>query len=318
MSSKIIITVTNTKVVAEQINTAADYPIISREVVPWEKGNLSAAFHKSLENFSNVKKVRVMLSESLYHLTGFSVEKKHAGDRKYIKEKASDLLLEDLNIVSWDYAVTRIDGKHAYIQIFCVTKVFDNELRSLESSLEVDIEAILPTAVIVYDSFAEKDQSFILIYADDVSRVISIVNDGLLVFSTSFMLEDIKEKFDQVITYAQRYLDFTSTKVVFAGIKESSVMDKKSDFKAVSVDITAPLNLAEIKRLTGPDKKVLNLQLKKNVYSTVSDSINLAVEDETEEPIQEKAYLFFTGLLLLISIFGVGIGFFVIKFFKNI
>ena len=186
--------------------------------------------------------------------------------------------------------------------------------------MQFDIDAILPKSIVIADSFAEKDQSFILIYGDEVSRVIAISKNGLLVFSTSFQLESIKEKFNQVITYAERYLNFSTIKVIFSGVDENTVLEKKSKYIAANVDIIASQNLADFRNLAGADKKVLNLQLKKNSLSTVSDVTDLSSVDDTldlfEEDTQVKSNLFI-GLLVFISIIGVGVGFFVIKFLLN-
>ena len=93
MSKKIIVTITESQVVAEHVDPSAEDPIVSRAVVAWNAGDLSTALHQSLEDYSDTKQIKMMLTESLYHLTGFVVDKKHAGDRKYIKQKASELFL---------------------------------------------------------------------------------------------------------------------------------------------------------------------------------------------------------------------------------
>ncbi|MBP7842668.1 hypothetical protein KA017_01555 [Candidatus Woesebacteria bacterium] len=311
MSHQVVITVTDSQVVAEQINASAVDPVISRSAVVWKPGMLWEAIEAVLAQISQVKHIRILLTESLYHIGGFTIAKEKAGNRAYIQQKAMELLLEDLEVVRWDYVVSHTSGELAYIQVICVTKRFNEELALLQEKATVQVEAILPSVCALLDSFVEKDQSFVLVYSDDVMQVLSIIQDGLILFTTKFEVAKVAQKFTEVMAYAQKYLDFSVQKIVVSGLSKSAVLEESKGIAVIEAELSAASNFADLKQISGSDKKTLNIPLQAEDGYVINDFTDLLSVDSNEQNTSAKFWI----LLAVISGVGITVGYLLIRLF---
>lgn len=310
MSNHVVITITDTKVVAEQIDLVADDPVVLRLAVSWKSGYLSEAIDELLAQIPGTKHIRVLLSESLCHISGFIVPKDKSGNREFIRQKASEVFLEDLGIVRWDYAVLQVADKDAYVQVVCVNERFNKELSQMQEKLLVSIDVILPASYVLLNSFEEKDESFVIVYADDVLKVMSIVKNGLVMFATTFDMKSVAKKFQQTVEYAEKYLAFIPQKIVISGLSKSAVLEEHKDSLVIEAELNTAANLVELKLFNGADKKVLSIALEKNDMSSVEETVIESLSSSTQVEPRTK----FGLLLLVVSVLGLVGGFFLIKF----
>lgn len=261
MNLQTVVTITPTQVVLQRINLDRDTEIVLQKVIQWQKGKLAEAIAIALQEIPETKRIRILLTESLYYVVGFSVEKKLARDRDYIREKASEVLIEDLETVRWDYATAYTTLELAYVQVICLTKAIDEELSELTKNLGVIVDAIVPESLVLLESFLEKNESFILIYSDEYIKTISVVKDGLVLISTGFTQPQVVDRFLQTVQYAQNHLQFSADTVVVSGVKDSELSEVKKNFKIVRAQLHVTTIFAELNAYRGRDEKVLSIRL---------------------------------------------------------
>lgn len=312
MSKQVVVTITKSHVIAERIDDSAKDPVLAREVLAWKPGDLESAFLQVISAFPKADRVRVMLSEGLCHVVGFQVEKKQANDRSVIQTKAAEMLLEDLHTIRWDYEVVSEEGEYSNIQVLCLTKLIDDELSELESRKTVTIEAILPVSVLLLESFVEKDASFIHVYSDEVVRTISVVKSGVVVYATDFETKGVGKKVVQVLEFAHKFLQFDSRMIVTTGIETSELKAVQAEYKIEPTELLAAANMVRLKRIKGPDRKVLNITLSKTQSSLLDEVLSVSSSAQTSSgPFGKKA--FFLLFLILIGLAGIFAGYWIVQ-----
>jgi hypothetical protein len=173
---------------------------------------------------------------------------------------------------------------------------------------------MLPASFVLMNSFEERDATFILVYADDVIKVISVVKDGLVLFTTDFTLETVADKFKRTVEYAQKYLEFDFRKVVISGLSKSAVSNNFKEVVAIEAEISAAANFADQTKFTGADKKILNLATRESVLEVDEFENSTATQAVTRENIPQNKFLY---MLLAVSLLGIVAGYFIIRLLNN-
>ncbi len=295
MNAHTIVTITPTHVIAQEIELKAATKVISQKEVEWKKGELAQAIGAVIEAIPKTQKIRIILTESLYYLVGFSVEKKFATEREYIRRKASEFLVEDLASVRWDYVVAKSDDNLADIQVVCLTQDIDIEFSQLSENLDIYIEAVVPDPLILLESIKERDATFILIYADTFIRSISVIKDGLVLFSTGFENSKVLGKFLETVRYVENHLQLTTNIVVECGLAENELLELKKEYKVVSAQIDPAILFAELRHFNGADEKVLSIE--------VNQGTVLGGLEEIKK--NQKAFL---GIIFFVALAGIIFG----------
>lgn len=294
-----IITVTKENLVLEVLDSNASEPVLSRDTIAWQSGELKDSLEKLLElESSNLGKrapIRILLADDFYYLIGLELDKSLENDRYAIKNLAEAVIPENLEEVKWDYGVVGKEEDLVFVQCFALVKDFDLELAQVIKELSLKVDVIEPYALAVMSSFESNKPNFLLLHKDDLVTMVLVVKNGVVVFSKSIDLSSSDNGLDSLSS-------FNSSKLLLSGVTKELVKDFSKSLEVVEVSIYANLNLLEKKLIRGKDSKVLNL-----------DEDSGPVEsDNTKISSNSRFYL----ILLVVSILGVVVGFFAVNLYR--
>lgn len=308
MSVKTVVTIVTGSVVVESVDASLDDPIIERSVYDWKKGSLGTTLEVALTSFQD--DFRLIFSDDFCHVFGFEIDGKHANDRVYIKKQAENYLPEDLSVVNWDYAVTNHSSGKSRVQVFALSQLIFEELENVSNAIKARIELVLPCSLALVESVEEKDESYLMIYTDSINNVISVVQDGIVKFVTTFKKEELSKKVVKTLSYTSDYLSFVPQRVIISGDVSKNVTDEFSkNFQVVSAEISAPANLVEIERITGADQKVLNIS-----FTQQKGSLSKVEEDILyQETSQGGSNSIFVLIIIIFALLGLVLGYFVVS-----
>lgn len=308
MQEKFVITIYPKKLIFKQVNPSIENPIINSQEFNWKKGELGSIIESIVNENSAIKFFRVLISDYFCHVGSLSIEKKYIKDREYIKSKASELIPEDLNVVKWDYIVKSIVEGNAQIQVFSFSKLLNDEFKDVSFQTKEKIKLILPISIVSLESFAEEDQSFLLIYSDTFNKVIVAVIGGIVKFTSVFNENNASKKVLLSLSYLSKYLKFSPEKVVLSGdLDDNLKKELKKNFQLVDAQIIPEVNLLEVNRTAGADQKTLNISFvnikKKGSLANLEKNLQIKKNNNSNQN------LFFVIVLVTVAAMGIGMGY---------
>lgn len=308
MSEKFVINISTSKVILEKVDSSYEDPVLDSQEFEWKKGELGSVLEDIVSQNEGTKFFRILISDNLCYVCGLTVEKKYSSDRNYIQSQAAEIIPEDLNIVQWDFVVKNIADGKAQIQVFAFSKLLNEEFNSISSQIKDKIKLILPCSLALLESFEEKDQSFLLIHADEVSQVIVAVINGVANSAITFSTENVSDKVLKLFSYLNQYLSFNPDKVVLSGsVNETLNKELKKNFEVVDAQIIPSVNILEINRVSGSDQKTLNISFENNKKEGVLSQLEENLQSAKNSGSNKTSVFIIT--LTVIALIGLVIGY---------
>lgn len=236
--------------------------------VNYSPANLQEALSKFKKNIGDT--VRVLLNEDIaYTVTVFSSGGAHL-DRDTIRQKAQELIPEDLNNTIWDFkkvAPAPLSGAPEMIQVVAVNRVLSEELTQAITKAGLHIEAIEPLLIALARFIKNKEAPLIIAYIGD-EIFLGLTQKGVVLATERLTVLDVNA-INQFIAFTKERLAIEPKEIVFCGnTKDIDINQYQQSLSNVTFqlqDINPLISLAYKEDIKGKDEQVLNLEILKTI-----------------------------------------------------
>lgn len=266
-SKKSILFITKSKVKITKVTLGKFKETIIGEF-DWTQETLSNSLSKFRKIIGN--SARLVLSEDFVYVALLSFPYGTILNKDIIKQKAQELIPENLNETVWDYreipSVSSAQSKK--IQVAAVVKKLFENLSWLILKSGLHVQQIEPLSF-SFSRFAknqEKSILFIYIYGE---VFLTLVQKDAILATERLELPLNKDKLNKFIAFTKQELAVSPEKIIFCGntgdlnLIEYEIESIKTEIQ----DLSPTMSLAYKKPIKGAHEKELNIELMNN-YKT--------------------------------------------------
>ncbi len=259
----------------------------------WSLDNLAQILEKSKKLIGTSP--RLLLSEDFVYIVSFTLNPTENPVQNIIKQKAQELIPEDLNETIWDYKEI---GDKKYIAASCIKRLFD-PLKEILIKSKITFDLIQPLSY-SFTRLNQKDVNPLLfVYLYDKVYLTFLEHEAIIA-TYSFSLPLVKENLKKIIENVAEKNNVTPKRIIIFGntdninLKDFELDKMKSEIQNLSPSIS--LGIQE--DFKDKDKKVLNLQ-----FIKVSDQSNTSVlNGSSQTTVNPKRYVFLKSKIWKIAI----------------
>lgn len=250
------------------VTIGREISIRHEDTISYTKETLSEAFQK-IGAFSKGN-IRVVLSDELVYVAGFSVSSETKVTRELMREKAEESVPENLQKTDWDFqtlhsAEKRKKGSETLVQVVVVQKSFSESFHQALDTNLLHIESILPMSFVFANAEGLANGVSVIIEQYEGTTTLCGVEEG-------FVIATHIEHGVVTLEKAKEFLHFLST---YKGKKAEKIIlshcpDLWRDFfeqlslegyavEAKDFDVFTLAALQE--KISGRDEDVLNIDM---------------------------------------------------------
>ena len=281
----------------------------------WSMDNLDRVVDV-LVHESNASSVRIVLGESNATVLSLAIEKNSALDKSMVQDALRNEIPELLDTLVWDYRVSSSFELYlghkiqSVVQVSAVDKEMALRLVSAFKKTNVSIDVVQPISIALAYYFKDRSDPFVLFYFDR-SSTLSVIYQGLVVFSELVDQTDLTDKVSGMLTYVYNRYGIKPTHAIVAS-KQALVDDREIEALGLSV-IHIPVDPLSVIADYDFDDDAPKLSSRvKSILGSVPRSINRTASKQhtSNNPSQLVRIASIVGLVVLIvGVVGYGIWF---------
>ena len=222
---------------------------------------------KKIQTISK-EKMRIVLGEEFVYVTELSFPHGTTITRELVREKAEEVIPENLKQTEWDFQTLHYkektkDTDTILVQVAVIEKSFSESFRQALAVTPLSIEAIYPESYVLANLEIEESEVVIIIEQDRELTVLCAVLDGFVVATRvkkdAITTEDVRGFLSFLSTYKGK-----SPKKIFLSHcgEENLLKDLSLEGYEVRVKEYNPLvGAALLEKISGEDEEILNIDI---------------------------------------------------------
>lgn len=263
-SKKTVIFITKSKVKITRVDLGKPKETIIGEF-DWTQESLSNSLSKFTKIIGN--SARLVLSEDFVYVIFLSFPNDAVLNKDIIRQKAQELIPENLNETVWDYKeIPSVSSSYPKkIQVAAsVKKLFENlSLSFFKSSLHV--QQIEPLSFSLARFAKNQEEIILFIYIYD-KVFLTLVQNGVIQATERIELPLNRDKVNKFIAFTKQQMKVIPERIIFCGNTGDINLKEYEDknFKTEIQDLSPTISLAYKKPIENNNGKELNIELVKN------------------------------------------------------
>lgn len=258
-NKKIIVYITKNKLSVVSVYLSAIAKVKILEEYDWTKETL-------IKVLTNVKKkysahIRILLGEELcYVCSTHIVSSNRKTERELVREKAQQLIPEDLQQTIWDFKEIGLTIKdksltEKTIQVVAVVGIFYQNLRQVITEIGLTVEAIEPVSYSIARLTEKEKTPQLILHLNQTSLLVACYH-GLVVTTQTIEGLPTAEKINQYVQFVNEKFNFKIETII------APDKFKVDGVNLIIRNLNPFVGLAMKTDIHGDDEKVLNLEIK--------------------------------------------------------
>lgn len=265
----------------------------------WMSDSLESILLKFKKNVKGM--ARILLSEDFVYVVTLYFPVGSFVNRDNIREKAQELIPENLAEAVWDYKVIG----PTTIQVVAVVPSLSEKLSEAIVKTGFRIEEIAPLSYALASFSKNQDMPLLFVYKDEEILLV-LAQKGTVITTKRIQSTNInRNAIDQFVAFAKDQFSKEPKILIFCG--DTSNIDigefQNENLKVEIQDISPIVNLAYKEDLKGKDEDVLNIEL-----MTILRKDNAAIFT-TNKKTSHRKNIYIAGILFFVILGAIG-GFF--------
>lgn len=209
--------------------------------------------------------VRILLNEDFVYTVTVSMPKETLIDKESVREKAQELIPENLAETVWDFKEI-IKKQMVTIQVVAVIQSLFIEVSRAVEGAGLHVEAIEPLSYALARFTKKQDKPFLFVYIQDQEILLTLAQKELVLATRRLLDSNINiEILNQFISFTKEKLNIEPKSMIFCGNTKNITLRQfeNKNFEAQIQNINPIISLAHKEDVAGKDEEVLNLELMK-------------------------------------------------------